>query len=223
MQTRTVTLAGLRTKIRRAAKQENSTFFVDAEIDSLINDAIDLYRDTVTEAAGVDWLLSTQTSTGVTSTLTIPVASEIVNVIRTDGGLSQAIPRMPEEARARYQANTTTITVLLEYIATATELALDADPVSLLSAGEELIVNWVAAIMVNAEEGDFTKHEMLWQAAQERLRHMAPRYRTQPRMFVDDRISYRGRRIPWLENAASSFAFRSEGPTTLGIYSLRLL
>lgn len=223
MQLRTVSLTTLRTRIRQAAKQENSTFFSDTEINGLVNKALDLYRDTLTESAGVDWLLSSQTFTGVTSSITIPAFSEPVTVMRVDASAQQLIAPLQEEERAYYEANATTISVFMEFIPTGAELA-GSDTIDILSAGEEMVVNWVASKMVAAEEGDSTKLEMLWTTELQRLKHQAPRRRTQKRTFVDDRVHIRRRGLgigTTLSSRSSNLAYRSEGPTTVKIYSLR--
>lgn len=146
---RTVTLLQLRTRARELSDTENDPFITDSELTALANRHIPEVYNALVAAGPPDYYAATTTLTTVAAQIPYSLPSNFLALmdvfVHESTNDRRPLPPMPHGARGRFKAPTvagTTITV--EYVPTASVLALDADTFDGINGFEELVINLMA-------------------------------------------------------------------------------
>src|ERR1044072_8760952 len=147
----TVTLAQLRTRAKRKADLENSSFISDAEWNDYINEAYQEWYD-VLVATFQDYFITEDTFATTAGTDTYNLPSDFYKLVSLDlltGTRYETIfpyQELERNAALSSSANIPTATIRRRYIPVPTVLSADADTITTFSGWESLIVT-DAAIM----------------------------------------------------------------------------
>lgn len=149
----------LRTWARQLSDTENDTNVSDAELNALANRHRYELHDRLVDAGPADHFASTTQISVMNGTVQYPLPADFRNLVEvyvrtTANGDVRRLPAMPQGARARYRAPSTTYTVDVEYIAVPVSLDGDGDSVDGVSGWAELIANLMARDVMIKRESD---------------------------------------------------------------------
>lgn len=217
----TRTLLDLRTKARRRANMENSTFVTDSEFNEYLNYSISELRDLIISKVGEDYYATSSSISLISGTESYSLPATFYKALWVEllceDGLYRKMRRFEVAEQAvgatifshalpeiRYRLRENNIifspssdiggkTARLWYVPVLTELSADGDTLVGFNGWDEYIVLRSAIIALEKEEQDTSALSIRLEQLRLRIESMAPsRDQGQPMRVTDNESSYMG-------------------------------
>lgn len=183
---RTITLLQLRTRVRQLTDTENDTHVSDAELNSILNNAISETYDLLIQHAPPDYFRKTVTFSTTPGTVSYQLATiipagdfyKLRKIYVSDGdatGPWRTLDPVQDEELVTTEAVRTTSLIRMDYIPFSPTLSLDADTFDGINGWEEHAIASACADVKAKREEDISPYLRRKDQLAARIAKMAPR------------------------------------------------